>query len=421
LEKQKYLQGLLAEGINDVNWNKALKFIGNEIKGNGIVKQLKTERGVLRKQKDIADYFNEKFTLTTHDSKKMQVPFTKKHHEVNRAGYCFHLLLQLKYFVQVMGFELDVELLAEKLGSLPSNKSPKNTEITYEMLRLAPSSLAPYLYLLYKACLDTKQLPAEWLHSLVIPKHKGRGISINRPESYRPISLSPAVGKVLEHFVSDYLCNMLEQKSILHPRQDMKLVVNKISLRYLFCICFYRQHGHRKGYSNESQLACFVEDLSQFTRSGAQVDCIKIDLKSATSYVNHKILLARLKNLFVDRSIFRYLQRFIEEHFQSVKVGSSISSRRPMKQGLPQGSPLTNPLFLIYIDTIFDVMKNRSRLRCFGDDIVVYKMVVTADHQFCLQEDVYIIQKFFQDNGLQVGFVVILMKHRNTNSSINKI
>jgi Reverse transcriptase (RNA-dependent DNA polymerase) len=164
----------------------------------------------------------------------------------------------------------------------------------------------------------------------------------------------------------------------------------------------FRQHGHRKGYSNESQLACFIEDLSQFTRSGAQVDCLKIDLKSATSYVNHEILLARLKNLFVDRTIYRYLRRFLKEHTQSVKVGCCTSEKRPLKQGLPQGSPLTNPLFLIYIDHIFDIMKNRSRIRCFGDDILAYKMVVSRDNQYALQEDVYHIQQYFEDNGLQV-------------------
>jgi hypothetical protein len=119
-----------------------------------------------------------------------------------------------------MEFELDVDALAEKLAGLPSNKSPKHSEISYEMLRLAPIALAPYLYLLYKGCLEAGHLPADWLHSLVIPKHKGHGASKSNPDSYRPISLSPAVGKVLEHFVSDYLCAMLEQKAILHPRQD---------------------------------------------------------------------------------------------------------------------------------------------------------------------------------------------------------
>jgi hypothetical protein len=125
-----------------------------------------------------------------------------------------------------MSFDLNVEALAEKLANLPSNKSPKSSEISYEMLRLAPSALAPYLCLLYQGCLNAGHLPYDWLHSLVIAKHKGHGTSICRPESYRPISLSPAVGKVLEHFVSDYLCAMLEEKAILHPRQDSESKIN---------------------------------------------------------------------------------------------------------------------------------------------------------------------------------------------------
>lgn len=116
-----------------------------------------------------------------------------------------------------MEFELSVEALAEKLAGLPLNKSP-SSEITYEMLKLAPSSLAPYLYLLFNACIKSGNLPADWLHNVVVPKHKRLGASKIKPESYRPISMSPAVGKVLERFVADYLCTMLEEKAILHPR-----------------------------------------------------------------------------------------------------------------------------------------------------------------------------------------------------------
>jgi hypothetical protein len=83
LDKQKYLQSLFNDGINEVAWNKALKFIGNEIKGNGIVRKLETsDRGTLRKQEDIAEYFNEKFTQETHDLKKLQVPLVQRLDEV---------------------------------------------------------------------------------------------------------------------------------------------------------------------------------------------------------------------------------------------------------------------------------------------------------------------------------------------------
>jgi len=167
-------------------------------------------------------------------------------------------------------------------------------------------------------------------------------------------------------------------------------------------IHFYRQHGHRKGYSNESQLACFVEELSHFTRKGAQVDCIKLDLKSATSFVSHKILLDKLKCLPIDEVVYAFLRRFLKSHTQSVKVGSCTSSRLEMKQGMPQGSPLTNPLFLIYIDDIFNCPTNRSTIRGFGDDILIYKMVETKFDQYDLQEDTYLLQEYIKGHGLKV-------------------
>lgn len=83
LDKQLYLQSLLGDGINEANWNKAMKFIGKEVKGDGIVKKLKTDGGMLYRHADIARYFNEKFTLQTHDPKKLQMPYTEQHGEVN--------------------------------------------------------------------------------------------------------------------------------------------------------------------------------------------------------------------------------------------------------------------------------------------------------------------------------------------------
>jgi hypothetical protein len=95
------MQNVLSDGFNEVMWNKALKFIGNEIKGNGLIRKLKTpERGELRKHEDIAEYFNKKFTLETHDPKKLQVPLVHRLDEVNaKSIFVTDKLMFMAYFL----------------------------------------------------------------------------------------------------------------------------------------------------------------------------------------------------------------------------------------------------------------------------------------------------------------------------------
>jgi len=119
------------------------------------------------------------------------------------------------------------ELIVEKLKTLSLNKSSGPSDITNEMLMLAPDALAPYLHFLYSKCLEFGELPKEWLHSQVVPAYKGKGKRSDE-DSYRPISISPVVGKLLEHIVAEYLSTMLDVESVLHHRFE-NIMIFKIN------------------------------------------------------------------------------------------------------------------------------------------------------------------------------------------------
>lgn len=52
-------------------------------------------------------------------------------------------------------------------------------------------------------------------------------------------------------------------------------------------IVFKQQHGFRRGYSCDTQLSGFVEDLHSSVDAGIQVDAICVDFSKAFNRVPH--------------------------------------------------------------------------------------------------------------------------------------
>jgi len=78
-------------------------------------------------------------------------------------------------------------------------------------LKVAP------LTLLYNVSLPTRVFSSEWKHSHFSTVHKGG--PTDDPSNFRPISVVPALVKILEKIVSIQLSSYLEKHSRLHPHQ----------------------------------------------------------------------------------------------------------------------------------------------------------------------------------------------------------
>ncbi|CAB3368643.1 Hypothetical predicted protein [Cloeon dipterum] len=362
-EKQELLKRMFEQEPNEEDaFDRAVQFLHDEVKGKPPINKLITPKGkVIKDAQEIATYFNLLWSQpTSKDDEILQI-------EIIKPEKCVE-------------FKLDIQMIEERIALLPSNKSHGSFDVSNEMIKLDATAIAPFLFRMYQIILKTRNIPEDWLHSTVIPAYKGKG-EVTSEDNYRPISLSPPLGRLLEHIIGDYLNDVLKELFLLHVRQ----------------------HGHRKGFSNESQLACFREEVSLFTRSGSQVDCVKVDLKAATNFVNHRLLLNKLKCLPIDRTVYVFIKTFLIGHTQTVKVKGAVSPILDLRQGLPQGSPLTNPLFLIYINSIFTALRNKSRIRGFGDDLLVYKEIKNKDDQYSLQEDLYQLEKYIHDHGLKAN------------------
>ena len=91
------------------------------------------------------------------------------------------------------------------LRRLPPSKSSGCSVLSHRVLRETAPAVCASLTYLYNLSIKTGTFPNDWKTAVVTPIFKNRGKTEN-PSNYRPISLLPAVGKILDHIQSQALC-----------------------------------------------------------------------------------------------------------------------------------------------------------------------------------------------------------------------
>lgn len=260
-------------------------------------------------------------------------------------------------------FSSGISSLIDKI-KLSSSAGVDN--ITSKLLKNTKHICAAYLCLLFSQSVSTGMLPPDWKHGKVVPVHKSG--NKQSPLNYRPISLTSVPCKLLEHIIYTHIMDFLDSNNFFHPAQ----------------------HGFRKGYSCETQLAMFVHDLHVNLDSNLQTDAIFIDFAKAFDKVPHERLLLKLAALNLNDDVLAWIKEFLTNRSQSVSVNNQMSNTTPVTSGVPQGSVLGPLLFLIYINDL--PLHVSSMIRMFADDCVIYRKINNVSDNTSLQTDLLSLQ-----------------------------
>ena len=102
--------------------------------------------------------------------------------------------------------------------------------------------------------------------------------------------------------------------------------------------------------------------------------------------VDHNILLTKLRNLGIGGKIHSWIESFLKNRQQRVRVDGFLSERVWVKSGVPQGSVLGPLLFLIMMLDITDEVRH-SNLSSFADDTRLWMRIRNLLDTKKLQDD----------------------------------
>lgn len=140
-------------------------------------------------------------------------------------------------------------------------------------------------------------------------------------------------------------------------------------LNVIVSVIFNYQHGFKKGYSCETQLAGFVHDIHFTIDFGGQADAIFLDFSKAFDRVPHQHLLLKLSQLNSGDDVFYWIKDFLTNRTRHTSVNNTNSSLASVTSGVPQGSVIEPLLFLIYINDLPDLIT--SQIRLLADDCFI--------------------------------------------------
>ena len=159
----------------------------------------------------------------------------------------------------------------------------------------------------------------------ITPLFKKR--SRNKPEHYRPLSLTSVVCKLLETLIRLHMVEFLVKHNLINTSQ----------------------HGFLKARSCLTNILCFFEEITKWVDDGSPVNVVYSDFQKAFDKVSHQRLLLKLNALGIGNDVINLIEKWLTHRRQKVIVDSEISNWKSVLSGVPQGSVLGPILFLIYV------------------------------------------------------------------------
>lgn len=215
--------------------------------------------------------------------------------------------------------------------------------VSAEMLVLCCPVILPYICHIVNFCLEFSVFPDCWRVALVTPMPK-----TTNPSNYndlRPISILPAISKILERFVACQLREHLETFSILPDTQS----------------------GFRKGYSCATALLEVIDTIIRGRDIGKTTVLVLLDFSKAFDTVHHRTLLAILWNSGLSRNACAFFEHYLMNRRQRVSFDGNWSDEAVVLSGVPQGSILGPILYLIYTSNLFGML-HHCNMHMYADD-----------------------------------------------------
>ena len=236
-----------------------------------------------------------------------------------------------------------------------------NHNVHQSMLKKLGSNAIYSLSKLYTLCLRNGMWL--WNDSKVIFLKKEGKPSYSKAGAYRPISITPYIGKLLERILAQRLELYLQRVGILDENQE----------------------GFSRGKNTIRYLHRLTAGIKGDIKKKLTVLCLFIDFEKAFDSVWKKGLVVKLWNAGVHGCYLKTIDSFLFGRTVSLVINGFIGPKRMCQEyGLPQGSVLSPILFKLFILDLEATCQEHQQITAFkfADDGTV--KVVGRNMEECL-------------------------------------
>ena len=258
------------------------------------------------------------------------------------------------------------------------NTSVGPDRLHYNFFRNLPQYFVEYILTVFNGLWTRHIFPDAWKEAIVIPIPKP-GKNSQDPLSYRPISLTSCLSKLLERMVVKRLSWILDENHILSKFQS----------------------GFRKRHSTMDHLIRLETDIRKGFKHKKFTTAVFLDISRAYDMVFKPALIYKLHKLGFKGHLAYYLKGFLSgsRRFQ-VRCRSMFSATNDLQNGLPQGSCISPILFNIMINDLFDNISPSISYSLFADDSAIWCSDYDPKHSIPrLQVALNQIHKWSEENG----------------------
>jgi len=290
----------------------------------------------------------------------------------------------------------DMHELKRVIRETKKNSAPGIDQISYEMLQKLPKTSLKTTLQLYNHIWTKNDFPVSWRHSIVNPVLKA-GKDPSSTSSYRPISLTSTLCKVLEKLVTNRLTYHVEKNNILNNLQ-----------------C-----GFRKGRSTIDHIIRLQDTIHKYNNNKGFTVAVFLDFTSAFDMMWRSGLLIKLRSYGITGNVFNFIRNFLTDRTLQVKVGGCLSSSYSVVNGTAQGSIISPLLFLLMIN---DLPAALTDVECslFADDSCIYKSGSNLPHLVNkIQENLNYISEWCNQWGFKISLdktIAVAFTHKRDNN-----
>ena len=256
--------------------------------------------------------------------------------------------------------------------------SPKNSLTPDGLPGIVLKKIGPtisyFLSLLFNLSLKSSKIPWQWKTGYITPIYKKS--SRNNVNSYRPISITSTLSRLLEKIICNQLINHLHSNNLISPNQ----------------------HGFLPQRSTSTQLVGALNEWINQYNENKPVHVIYTDIAKAFDSVSHPKLLEVVKSYGITDEILKWIECFLKDRTQHVRINNSFSDFLEVISGIPQGSVLGPLLFLLYMDDITKITSDETKVSLFADDAKFY-----SNNPNALQNTLNKAYDFFQTRQLSLA------------------